>query len=170
MDKKVPIFHKLADWLDWPCPVGAALHFRPQKMTGNGCISFYQLSMNQNYHQKLCLVFCHSDPDPCSVLLSTYQVQIDVTPQLTKIGKVFVITNANYATTVVHGPVRCVNYNVGTNVEFQVNLRICQRSENLKRKFWSLIFQKKQRKYFLTSEKVVHSKNEGMYFILLNSP
>ena len=24
-------------------------------MTGNGCISFYQSSMNQNYHQKLCL-------------------------------------------------------------------------------------------------------------------
>ena len=28
--------------LDWPCPVSAALHLRPQKMTGNGCISFYQ--------------------------------------------------------------------------------------------------------------------------------
>jgi hypothetical protein len=23
------IFQKLADWLDWPCPVGAALHFSP---------------------------------------------------------------------------------------------------------------------------------------------
>ena len=23
------IFQKLADWLDWPCPVSAALHFRP---------------------------------------------------------------------------------------------------------------------------------------------
>ena len=22
-------FQKLADWLDWPCPVSAALHFRP---------------------------------------------------------------------------------------------------------------------------------------------
>ena len=35
------IFQKLADWLDWPCPVSAALNFR--------------------------LVFCHSDPDPSSV-------------------------------------------------------------------------------------------------------
>ena len=26
-------------------------------MTGNGCISFYQSSMNKNYHQKLRLVF-----------------------------------------------------------------------------------------------------------------
>ena len=40
------IFQKLADWLDWPCPVGAALHFRPYKMTRNNCISFYQSSMN----------------------------------------------------------------------------------------------------------------------------
>ena len=23
------ISQKLADWLDWPCPVSAALHFRP---------------------------------------------------------------------------------------------------------------------------------------------
>jgi hypothetical protein len=23
------IFQKSADWLDWPCPVSAALHFRP---------------------------------------------------------------------------------------------------------------------------------------------
>ena len=23
------IFQKLADWLDWPCPVGATLHFGP---------------------------------------------------------------------------------------------------------------------------------------------
>ena len=37
------ISQKLADWLDWSCPVSAAqrFHFRPQKMTGNGCT--YQL-------------------------------------------------------------------------------------------------------------------------------
>ena len=23
------IFQKWADWLDWPCPVSGALHFRP---------------------------------------------------------------------------------------------------------------------------------------------
>jgi hypothetical protein len=48
--------------------VSPALHFHPKKMAGNGCISFYQSNMNKNYHQKLRLVFCHSDPDPSSVL------------------------------------------------------------------------------------------------------
>ena len=61
------IFQKSADWLDWPCPVSAALHFRPQKMAGNGCISFYQSIMNQNDRQNLCLVLCCSDPYPSSV-------------------------------------------------------------------------------------------------------
>jgi hypothetical protein len=62
-----PFFQKLADRLDWLCPVGSTLHFRPLKMTRNGCISFYQSSMNSSYHQKLHLVFCHSDPDSRSV-------------------------------------------------------------------------------------------------------
>ena len=38
------------------------------RLTMLGCISFYQSSINLNYHQKLCLVFCHSDPDPSSVM------------------------------------------------------------------------------------------------------
>ena len=64
---KSAIFQKSADWLDWPCLVSAALQFRPQKMRRNGCISFYQSIMNQNYHQNLCLVLCRSDPNPSSV-------------------------------------------------------------------------------------------------------
>ena len=48
----------------------------------------------------------------------------------------------------VHGPVRCVNYNVGANVGFYVDLRICQRSENLRGNFGQ---KKKHRKYTLTS-------------------
>ena len=61
------IFQKTADWLDWPCPISAALHFPPLKMTRNGCISFYQSIMNQNDRQNLCLVLCRSDPDPSIV-------------------------------------------------------------------------------------------------------
>jgi hypothetical protein len=34
------ILHKSAYWLNWLCPVSAALHFHSQKMTLNGCISF----------------------------------------------------------------------------------------------------------------------------------
>jgi hypothetical protein len=40
------ISQKMAELLYWPCPVSAALDFRPKKMAGYGCISFYQSSMN----------------------------------------------------------------------------------------------------------------------------
>ena len=34
------IFLKSADWLKWPCPVSAALHFRSQEMEMINCLWF----------------------------------------------------------------------------------------------------------------------------------
>ena len=48
-------YQKLADWLDWPCPVSAALHFHPK------------INDRKWLYQKLRLVFCHLDPDPSNV-------------------------------------------------------------------------------------------------------
>ena len=55
------IFHKLADWLDWPCPASAALQNGSQEF-----FLFYILIVRSSASS-----FGHSDSDPSSVISST---------------------------------------------------------------------------------------------------
>ena len=62
------IFQKLADWLDWPCPVSAAL----QNGSQDFFFLFYILILIDIFKYETIVrssawSFCHSDPDPSNV-------------------------------------------------------------------------------------------------------
>ena len=67
------IFQKSANWLDWPCPVSAALQNRPQDLFFLYYIFIYSFKY-ETIVRGSAWSFGHSDPDPSSVLqyLHTY--------------------------------------------------------------------------------------------------
>jgi len=61
-------FQKSADWLDWPCPVSAALQNRPQDIFFSFKFKFSSISFKyETIVRSSASSFGHSDPDPSSV-------------------------------------------------------------------------------------------------------
>ena len=65
-------YKKSADWLDWPCPVSAALQNRPQDFFFLFFILIY-FSKYEIIVRSSAWCFDHSDPDPSSVLSDPYK-------------------------------------------------------------------------------------------------
>ena len=56
------------DWLDWPCPVSAALQNRPQDFVFSFIFQFSFIFFKyETIVRSSAWYFCHSDPDPSSV-------------------------------------------------------------------------------------------------------
>jgi hypothetical protein len=67
------IFQKLANWLDWPCPVSAAPLKPP---TGSLFIFYILILIYFSIYESSAWSFGHSDPDPSSVRKTIFSVDI----------------------------------------------------------------------------------------------
>ena len=61
------IFQKSTDWLDWPCPVSAALHFCSPIFFSISISISYLFFRYETIFRRGALSFGHSDPDPSCV-------------------------------------------------------------------------------------------------------
>jgi len=61
------IFQKSADWLDWPCPVSAALQNHPQDLFFSFMYIILFFFKYETIVRSSASSFGHSDPDPSSV-------------------------------------------------------------------------------------------------------
>jgi hypothetical protein len=63
------IFQKSANWLDWPCPVSAALQNRPQDLFFSFVFQFSFIFFEyKTIARSSARSFGHSDPDQSSML------------------------------------------------------------------------------------------------------
>ena len=76
-------YQKLADWLDWPCPVIAALQNGPQDFLFLFYISiFIYFFKYETIVRSSVFSFGHSDPDPGSVLFNPFRPSFPIITRL----------------------------------------------------------------------------------------
>ena len=70
----LPIFQKSADWLDWPCPVRAALQNGSQEFFFSYILIFIYFFKYETIVRNTAWLFGHSDTGPGSVNKTTQKL------------------------------------------------------------------------------------------------